>query len=433
MKTTPRSQVRLPFQGLSGRSWLNLAMAGLIVFYFAQVFLDVARGNLFGNLGVDFASFWSAGYIANRYGYASVYDLELMAQFQHQLMPAGAATSTAFRVIPTPYLPVFLLPFQSLALLPPSIAAGAWIVLNLVGCALYLRTFASRVAGHGSGTRLALMLMISAPAFLNFFLGQANLWLMICVGEFLLAARAGKAFPSGVWLAGLLLKPQCLILIVPAVLMQRWRRTTLGVMTASVVIIGCSWLLAGTDALSRLVQLWLGYMGGLPTNDLQLMMNWRMVGLHLSRLSTPQLGWTATILGLAATALAALYLWRARLDVSSPRFPVALVGTLAATGAVAWHSHVHMAMIMIPPLAYLHLKHRELLRARLEWWVFLPAGVNFIRLMLAAVMRASILSSSIIPLLDSLAGIGQLSVNLYLLGWALDQARSWKAEPVGTT
>jgi hypothetical protein len=53
--------------------------------------------------------------------------------------------------------------------------------------------------------------------------------------------------------------------------------------------------------------------------------------------------------------------------------------------------------------------------------------------MLAAVMRASILSSSIIPLLDSLAGIGQLSVNLYLLGWALDQARSWKAEPVGTT
>jgi hypothetical protein len=425
MNTEPGLQRRLPFQGLSIKGWTNLAIAGLIAFYLAQVLLDVARGNVFGNLAIDFASFWSAGHIANRYGYGAVYDLDLMAQVQVQLMPAGITTTTPFHVMPTAYLPVFLLPFQLLALLPPSVAAGVWFLVNLMGCTLYLRTFALRLAGHGTGHRLILMLMVSAPAFLNFFIGQTNLWLMICIGEFLLTAITGKAFRSGNWLAGLLLKPQCLILIVPWLLLQRWWKTTLGMMAAGAVIIGCSWALAGTDALVRLVQLWLGYVGGLPSSDPQLMMNWRMIGIYLGQLVGPQLGWAVAILGLAASFLAALYLCRTRFDASSPRFPVAFLGIIASTTVVAWHSHVHMAMILIPPLAYLFLKDPELFKDKLDWWVFLPATVSFLKLMLAALMRAGVLSDSVIPLLDFLAGIGLLGVNMVLLGWTVNQARRW--------
>jgi hypothetical protein len=425
MKAARAPSSRHPFQGLSRHGWFNLAMAALLVFYVAQVVLDIVWGNLFGNLAVDFASFWSAGYIANQYGYGKVYDLELMAQVQRQLVPAGAAALAAFRVIPTPYLPVFILPFQVLALLPPQLAATVWIVLTLVGSALYLHGFASRIAGRRVERRLLLMLLISVPVFLNLFIGQANLWLMICVGEFLIAAISDGTFRSGAWLAGLLLKPQTLILVVPAVLMQRRTKTALGMFVAGLAIIGGSWLLAGTDALVRLVQLWLGYMGGLPTNDPQLMMNWRMIGVHLGGLFGSDAASIVVLVGMAGTVAAALAMWIHPLGTDRTRIAIASLGLFAATAVVAWHSHVHMAMILIPPLLLLALQPNVRLRNSLEWWILLPAAVYLIRIVLASMMRAGVLAEAY-GFLDFLAGAGQFSMNLALIGWALGQLKPWQ-------
>src|SRR3990170_7272030 len=41
MKATRRPASRLPFQGLSRHNWINLALAVLLVFYSAQVVLDM--------------------------------------------------------------------------------------------------------------------------------------------------------------------------------------------------------------------------------------------------------------------------------------------------------------------------------------------------------------------------------------------------------
>ncbi|MFH1186392.1 MAG: glycosyltransferase family 87 protein [Chloroflexota bacterium] len=429
MKATRRPASRLPFQGLSRHNWINLVLAVLLVFYSAQVVLDMAWGNLFGNLGVDFASFWSAGHIANHYGYGAVYDLKRMAQIQQQLLPDRVADASDLYIVPTPYLPVFLVPFQLLALLPPSLAAGVWIALNLVGSAMYLRGFAARITGRRLESRLLLMLMISAPVFLNLFLGQANLWLMICVGEFILASMSGRVFQSGLWLAGLLLKPQTLILVVPAVLMQRRTKTTLGMLVAGLLIIGGSWLLAGTDAIIRLSQLWLGYAGGLPTNDPQLMMNWRMIGLHFEGLVGSDLASIVVIVGMAGTAAGGLALWIRPLAVDHSQFVVASLGLFAATAVVAWHSHVHMAMLLIPPLLILALQHGDPLRKIFEWWILFPAALYVIRIILASIIHIVGLGGGAYTLLDFLAGIGLFGMNLVLLGWTLRRLKPWQPAP----
>jgi hypothetical protein len=162
-----------------------LLVAAAAFFWLAQVAFDLAWGNVFGRFATDAASFWSAGYIANHYGYASVYDLRFMAQVQHPLLPENPNSAFVFHPIPTPYLPLFLLPFQLLALLPPIPAAIAWILANAVGTVLYLRAFVQRATGQSVATRILGLVFISAPVFLNLFTGQVNLLLMIGVGEFL--------------------------------------------------------------------------------------------------------------------------------------------------------------------------------------------------------------------------------------------------------
>jgi hypothetical protein len=416
------SKARVPFRNMIGDQWLNLATAGFLTFYLIQIGLDIVWGNVFSHLSIDFASFWSAGFIANHHGYAGVYDLDLMRQVQTRLWPNTPAAAAGFRVVPTPYLPIFLVPFQLLSLLNPLLASWIWILLNGSLIMLYLRYFVERVSGGIRKPRMVAMMLVSTPVFLNLYTGQVNGWLMICVGQFMLATIDGRPFQAGLWLGGLLLKPQCLILIVPALLIQRSFKASGGLAAAALFAGIASWMLAGTGGLLGLTHLWIGYARGLATNDPQLMMNWRMIGVALEQWAGGPIAWTAAILGLVGSALAALYLWRKRVKADSQLFAVAATGTFAATCLVAWHSHVHMAMILIPPLVYLHLRHPEMPRGALTWWVFFPASVYVARLMMASAMRAGLMPMSAVAL-DLLAGIGLFVVDLYLLYWAVRQSR----------
>lgn len=409
---------------MTAAAWQNLALAALAVFYVVQVALDLAWGNIFGNLGIDFASFWSAGYIADHLGFAKVYDLRAMQQVEQVLLPGTWRPDFVFHPIPAPYLAVFLVPFQVLALLPPISAFWIWTGLNLAALFLYLRFFVRRTIGEEPGWRLLALILVAAPVYLTLFDGQVNVWLAICVGEYLRSATQGKELRSGMWLGGLLLKPQCLIILGPALLMQRSVKALGGLAISSVVALILSVALSGAQGMLALARLWLGYAGGLPTNDIQLMMNWRMLGLLAGKVTSDRAGFMVAIVGAAATFFLAMYLWRRRLAAGTSEFPVAVLGSMAATGAVAWHSHVHMAMILIPPLVYLWAAREHGFRGKLEAWVFVGSGLYCLRLLLASTVYAGTLPAGLIGLIDSLTGLGLFGLNLYLLGWAIRESRA---------
>lgn len=416
---------RRPFANLTGDAWQNLAIAAIILVYVAQVVLDIAWGNLFGNLGVDFAAFWTAGRIANHEGYAAAYDLQAVAAVQRQLLPPGAQLAAAERVLPAAYLPLFLVPFQVLALLPPAPAAAIWIGLNLLATLLYLRHFAASTIERRVRDPLIILLMISVPVFQNAFLGQANLWLMICVGEFIRSQRAGRQFHSGLWLAGLLLKPQCLLLIVPAVLLQRQWRAAAGTLLAGAAVIISTWLLGGTAAFAALSRLWLGYAAGLPGNDPQLMMNWRMIGTHVQSLIGIPWAQGIVLAGTVVTVIAALASSLHPSDPTDTRTTVRFLAVFAATTLVAWHSHVHMAVILVPALLVLAASAESPFLQCLKWWVWLPAAIHVVRILLAALARADIVPENSFGLIDLLGGLGLFLVTAALVG----VTARWLAEP----
>jgi hypothetical protein len=419
-----QGRLKIPFQDMHRQGWQNLALAGILAFYLIQIALELAWRNTCGHLAIDYCAFWSAGRVANASGYTAVYDLGIIGPVQRAMFPL-TADPAAFAISPVAYLAVFLLPFQVLALLPPLTGFWLWTALNAAILFYYLRFFATSIGPGQLPARLAAMLFLSLPAFLNFFTGQVNVWLAVCAGEFVRAALAGKNLRAGLWLGGFLLKPQALFLIAPAMLLQRRGRILAGLAASSIALFGISFAMAGAEGISRLAELWLGFAGGLPTNDVEIMMNWRMLGLHLGALFTPQSGPIAAIAGMALTVLATFQLWRRPIEPSSVSFVAALFGTLAATALFAWHSHAHMAMFLIPPMVYLH-QHERLPRGLLEWWILLPASVYVLVFFTAALIRAGVLQEAATGLLNFARGASEFGLNLWILLWAI--RRSEKPE-----
>jgi len=442
------------FRGLNARQWLNLIWAAFFVFYIAFGIRYVLSGGLCDYMGTDYRAFLASAKIAHERGFAQVYNLETQTEYQRVLYeqcPSGP-TRTPYVVVPMPYLPAFVLLFMPLLSLDFVPALCIWITVNVVILVLYMIRFV-KALGRGDGRDILFQLIVCVPFFSNMFLGQVNGWLLICLGEFFLATmRAGSAgvddasprpwfpghgnpgfsgfcsrglhafvegvlkpagrllrdreFHGGMWLAGLLLKPQTLIILLPGLLLGRRFKALAGFVVTSLLITGVSLSLAGGYGIGDLVLLILNYVIGLPTNAPEAMMNWRGLAVNLGALVPHELAWGIAIFGMVLTVAGGISFWVRPPAISSTRFGIAMLGTYAATCAATWHSHVHMVLPLIPLVLFLYA------RRRLPWeplylWLFGPAMIFPVALV-------------VIPeFAYNLAGVSMLVLNLYLLAWAL--------------
>ncbi len=396
------------FRKPEARNWsrlIPLILGVQALLYALYTMGAIWTGGLFGFAGIDYRSFRASAEIVATRGFSELYDLNIQEQFQRPLYESSvkSGSGTRYETAPLYYLPVFVLPM--LLLLPFSPVAGFvfWTVLNALLLLLYLRRLGSTLSSTG-GLPPWTLLLFSLPAFWTLFFGQVGVWLLVCLGEFLLAILRGKEWTAGFWLAGFLLKPQALILLLPGLLLARRFKVLAGVVLAGLALVVLSALLAGPPALLALGRLFIDSTAGLATNNPFLMMNWRALAVNLETVLPSPLAWGLSIAGLSVTAAAALSLWvrptRVRED-----FSLILLGTYAATCAVSWHAHMHMALPAAAPLLALVAAGRAS-RAMLAAWVAIPALVFFIALVLVG------------RLAMNLAGLGMLAMNVVIAGWS---------------
>ncbi len=404
---------RLPFTHLSSKEWRNLTLAAVLTLYLAYVGSAIFKEGIFASLGGDYLAFWGVGRIANTRGYAYIYDLDQQLQIQKQYAPNFVPSM--FR--PVAFLPVFILPFQALARLPLTESFLFWTGLNLLGMILYLRFFIRDTMPAKGGSWFVTLLLLSFPVFWNFFWGQVSVFLMICTGEFFRSFLRGRPFRAGVWLGGLLIKPQLLILIVPALLLYRSWKALAGFATTAGLLLIVSLRLIGWRSPLDWLNVLRTFSAGLPGVNIEGMMNWRMLAVNLDKSLPPIVAWGLAVAGMLITAVIALSLWDRSMTPGSRAFAVAVLGTLAATGAVTWHAHLHMLMILIPVLVYLH-GHGRVPARLLDLWVFSFPVALFAALTLGVLMRYRWL-----PLIwwfrpVLFLGVSGLLLNLYLVAWS---------------
>jgi hypothetical protein len=245
---------------------------------------------------------------------------------------------------------------------------------------------------------------------------------MIAVGEFIRAVIKGKQYRAGIILAFLLLKPQSLILLLPMLLIQRNWKALIGFGAASSILLLGSFGLIGMKGLNNFIVSWRTESLSNPTIAPEIMMNWRMIASRLGAITSPTFGWIVAAIGIIGTLLLVFSLWRQPITPVSPKYLFVLFGTLAATNMISWHSHVHMAVILIPVLVYLFTQ--GFLPTRIiNLWSFLPIATLFIGV-LCAVLISFLGRFSITPTLaDFLLGLGLLTENLYFLFWCYRETR----------
>ncbi|MCJ7519560.1 MAG: glycosyltransferase 87 family protein [Anaerolineaceae bacterium] len=233
-----------------------------------------------------------------------------------------------------------------------------WTFLNLIILIGYLFFLQKNLPGNGTTVNylnLLILMLISYPVLSNIITGQVEVFLVVFAGEFIRNAVSKKPILSGIWLGGLLLKPQLLILIIPIFLIMRNWKVLFGFIVSSGIILMTSLFLSGFAGMKALINLWTKYSVGMASNFLEGMINWRMVGVNVNTLMNTSLGWVITGLGMVLTIVAVYFLIKKRPPFGSPPWIMAMLGVFSATLAITWHSHYHMAMVLIPFLIYASL------------------------------------------------------------------------------
>ena len=215
-----------------------------------------------------------------------------------------------------------------------------------------------------------------------------------------------------------MLKPQVLIIIGMVLLLQRAWRILAGAASTSIALGAISVFLVGRSGVVDMLRGWLFTANGSANIWVEGMMNWRMIGVQLSNLAKPWLGWAIAGIGMLVTLVVLLYVWGKRSDPNSPSFPVAVAGILAGGAMLSWHAHIHMAMMLLPPIIYLYQRNM-LPQKLLDYWVFVPS-LLFVSMVFVpeTLIALRLVSSAIEPLIYFIVGAGEFSASMYLFAWA---------------
>ena len=415
----------IPFRNLSVKGWENLGAAALLIYYIMQVGFFLFDGNICKDYALDYCAYWSAGKQMNESRIADVYNLDLLAEFQEDTFTIANISFVSFNPVEVPYLPIFLIPFQLLSRIDLTVSFILWTLLNLIGLILYLNFFIKETFGDPLDFKLLLMALLSLPIFVNFQEGQVNIWLLICAGEFIRAILSEKQIRAGLWLGGWLLKPQLLVLILPILLIKRSTKILTGFTACTIAALVISLGLMNIEGFNNLKDIIFESAGGGATSSAASMMNWRMLGWYIALKSSSAIGWLTIILGSTLTLIATLSSFRKNITSGSSIKIIALLGLFAATNLVTWHAHIHMSIILIPPMIYL-LKKGLFNKSFFLIWLFFPVIAEFFGYIFIVAAQLGNLTINNLQLRWFIRGVPFFILNLLILGWSIKKLNELK-------
>ncbi len=345
----------LKFRNINYRVILVYAMC---MFYLGLLIKVVLSGPAEIHFG-DYISYWNVGRIADTLGYSKIYDLTLLQRLQYLTIQStevyASVSQSEVIAMPVPYLSFFIIPFQYLSRINIDASYWLWLVLNIIALIGYVIYFHHQIHplyidGHRQVFYL-LLILISFSVYLNISSGQINILLLIFVGEFIRNFKGNKNISAGIWLSGLILKPQMLILIVPIILLKRWWKVFIGFLSGSVVILIISFLLSGVSGFQDLLRLYTTWGLGNFINSPMGMVNWRMIGEYINLITdNTTLGLVISLFGIAFT-IGAVFTFTKGLSINKDLdWDISMMGIMFATLVISWHSHLHMTIVMIPLL-----------------------------------------------------------------------------------
>lgn len=356
-----RQKSKLQFSKISYENRQNLIILSALVLYSVWLGYAIFKGPIQTGFSGDYLAFWSAGKVADLKGYSEVYRLESLKSVQLQELDklglSARINTLTYSPLPVALFPFFIFPFQLLSRISIQTSYWIWAITNLLILLGYLYNFTKKISPDIPDNmpliKLILLMLVSYPVWMNFVEGQVEVLIVLCTGESIRQAINHRPFLSGFWLAGLLIKPQLLILIMPIYIFLRYWKAISGFALSSVIVLGSSLIVAGFAGIKAMFDLWTKFSAGMATNSPEMMINWRMIGLNLNAITGASFGWVIAGMGIFLTLGFVYYLVRLKPVYGSSVWVFTMAVVFSATLAITWHSHYHMAVVLIPFLIFI--------------------------------------------------------------------------------
>ncbi|MHB1557918.1 MAG: glycosyltransferase family 87 protein, partial [Isosphaeraceae bacterium] len=251
----------------------------------------------------------------------------------------------------------FLFPFFATNLLGHLGGFAAWTILNLL---LYAAIVQEAGAGEGETDtdRRDPIVRLAPFAFLPFlfglYLGQVVILMAFGLHRALRAFTEGREWAAGCWLGVLLAKPQLGLIFVPVLLARRRWRALGGLMFVGAALAAATVLLVGVDGIRGYLATARAFSGFRQVP--RLVYPWDMISLRgilvqLLPASVDDAQGLRVVHVLSAAMLLVLVpIWRGSWNPREPRFARQMLATMIVALLAGFHTHVHAAVLLVPPL-----------------------------------------------------------------------------------
>ncbi len=324
---------------------------GLLLAYVAYWFTDTTPGFPLGGPG-DFATFITGALVLRSGQGHHLYDLVLQSKVQDALLrPSGWLFASG--ILPYIYPPHFAALLIPLTYLPLSLAFHVWNLVSFGFLLATIRLLLSCQKRTSNREFLATSIVVLAffPVFQTFYLGQSTLIVLFGLTLTYVLLKRGFDGWAGLALAGCMIKPQLVIVLLIVMLVKRRWRVIFALAATGSALIALSGVLVGIQgikeyaSLSRSLVTWNGQYGLFPTR----MANLRGTAYRLSQLfgvpaTSQSVSWfvilvTATLSVLVLCFI--LYCYRGGWAPNHPtfdlKFALTIVGTLLLTPYLYGH------------------------------------------------------------------------------------------------
>jgi hypothetical protein len=342
---------------LRGVLILNLALS---VSYLG-LWMSMARQGLFWR--ADFSALYTGWAIARDGRGAELYDMDLQAQYQHQILDGRSFADGLLPYINPPHL---TLPFVPLAWLPLGTAFWIWAAAQVLLTAWLLRLLHDSARSWSvRERRLMYAAVLSFPPLLStLLLGTFSLLMLICLLQVYRALKHSREERAGLWLVVGTIKFQAMLL--PGVLLLAARRKRA---LASALIFGGT--LAGIASIWLGWRVWLDFFAllrvvasafGVWGIDPAKMYTFKaMLTLLLGASQAYTINLLSTLM-LGIVAVATLWLWSGEWRPAEPTFELRMALTMLLGLLFSPHLYPHDGLMLIAPalLFYSYLRQRSL-------------------------------------------------------------------------
>ncbi len=361
---------------IQSRSWLKIllifSIITLVILYLSEIEIRYEMKEYRS----DFLAYWSAGKVIDNFGFSNLYNFDLNKQIQMEAFQDLGIDIENFLFFPVVYFSVFLAPFVLLSRLDLSIAYWVWSAINWIILICYFLFFFRQIQSNPSQKWrkivVVLALIFSFTTFFNSVWGQVNVLLAVSIGEFIRNVQKKRFLVGGLWIGLLTLKFPLFILLIPALFFLKNYKVLIGLSISSASLFTLSTLLVGKQGLEQMLRFWMGSVQFSAPTSPSVMMNWRMLGYHLNFLK-PIFSWMIVIAGIAITLYLVWLSLKTRPEIGSSEWIILMMGIVAGTCAISWHSHMHMALVLLP--FFIFSVTFDLLNDFLVYaWIIVPAG-----------------------------------------------------------